>query len=176
MFGILLAVFMGGLVVSFLAANILNVSTFKKIPLLQVAHTVSYVLTLFSVFFLAFFFMNLDWNIYITCAVLFISYYLAAYLHLSHFEIKVKHVSWYAAGIAIISTLLAFVMMLWPVDTLFRVLLPTIAVYIGVGLVMHQVKEMLRPLIHWAYLILALIVFIVILLNSTWGIAGKAWM
>jgi hypothetical protein len=176
LFGILLALFMGGLIIVFLTANILNVSIIRKIPLLQVAHTSSYVITLFNAFFLAFFFISLGVNIYVTTVLLMILYFAAVFLHLSHFSIRTNSVVWYSAAIALLSGSLAFVMMLWPVETLFRVLLPTISIYIGVGLVMHDAKKIFRALINWEYLFILILVLIIIIMNSVWGIGGKIWM
>lgn len=176
LFVILLAVFMGVLVIVFLTANILNVSITKKIPLLQVAHTSSYIITLFNTFFLAFFFMSLGLNIYLTSVLLMCFYGYTIFLHLSHFGLRSQLVLWYSAAIALISGSLALVMMLWPTETLFRVLLPTIAIYIGVGLVMHDAKQIVRTLINWEYLFIVLLVLAIIMANSVWGIGGKLWM
>lgn len=176
LFGILLAVFLGGLILSFLTANVLNVATIKKIPLLQVAHTVSYMITLITSFFISYFVISLGINIYATAAILFGMYVVASYLHLSHFDLKPHQVSRYAYAIALAASTIAFVLMLWPIDTMFRVLMPTIAVYIGIGLVMHDTKQMLRPLINWEYVFVLLLVLAIVFLNSTWGISGKAWM
>ncbi len=172
----LLGVFMGGLVIAFLTANILNVATIRKIPLLQVAHTSSYVITLFTTFFLGFFLVSLGANIYFTVVLLAIAYFGAVFLHLSHFGFRRQYVIWYSIAISLLASTVAFVMMLWPVETIFRVLLPTIACYVGIGLVMHDAKKIFRTLINWEYVVIILIVLAIIITSSVWGISGKAWM
>lgn len=176
LFGVLLILFYGGLIVAFLTANVLNVATLRKIPLLQVAHTASYVITLFSSFFLAYFVISLGLSIYLTTAIFTILFFLAVFFHLSHFGIRQNRVIWYSVAIALLASDIAYAMMLWPVDTMFRVLLPTMTIYVGVGIVMHDAKHIFRTLIYWEYFLIFLLVLVIIMITSEWGIAGKVWM
>lgn len=61
---------------SFLSANIFNVSLFKKIPLLQVARTVSNIISVFMMYFITFSFLLSDFNVYILLGSLFLFYLL----------------------------------------------------------------------------------------------------
>lgn len=174
-FGIFLLVFMVVLGIVFLTANVLNVSTFKTIPLVQVAQTSSYAITLFVVFFLGFFVINIGWNVPGTVGVLFVVYWLAAFMHLSHFGLPRRSVTQYVTVLSVCSTLAAWIVMLWPVDTLFRVLLPTVIIYIGLGIVMHDVRRVLRPLVNWEYFLIILVVIVLIVSRAVWGIGGYVW-
>ena len=162
-FGALLLIFLVVLGIVFLTANVLNVSTIKKIPLLQVAQTSSYAITLFNVFFIGFFIISLGLMPWFTLPLLLVLYWSATFLHLSHFSIDLKIVSWYSAGIALSSMCIAVALLLWPVDNLFRVLLPTLVVYIGIGIIMHDIRKALRPLINWEYFIIVVLVVIMLL-------------
>lgn len=175
-FGGLLIVFMAVLGIVFLTANVLNVATFKDLPLLQVAQTSSYAITLFSVFFIPFFIASLGWNFALTFGMLLCVYLIATVIHLMHFSINVRTVFRISVGISWTAAMAAAVLLLWPVPTLFRVLLPAVIVYVGVGIVMHDVRKALRPLLHWEYAVLLLFVVIVLLSRAVWGISGYAWM
>ncbi len=66
---------------SFLSANIFNVSLFKKIPLLQVARTVSNIISVFMMYFITFSFLLSDFNVYILLGSLFLFYLLLSLLN-----------------------------------------------------------------------------------------------
>lgn len=66
---------------SFLSANIFNVSLFKKIPLLQVARTVSNIISVFMMYFITFSFLLSDFNVYILLGSLFLFYLLISLLN-----------------------------------------------------------------------------------------------
>lgn len=175
MFGALLIIFLMVLGIVFLTANVLNVSTFKKIPLLQVAQTSSYAITLFNVFFIGFFIISLGFMPWFTLPLLLLLYWSASFLHLSHFSIDLRTVVWYSLGIAFSAMCIAGALLIWPVDNLFRVLLPTLVVYIGIGIIMHDVRKALRPLINWEYIIIVVIVVMILLSRAVWGIGGHLW-
>lgn len=66
---------------SFLSANIFNVSLFKKIPLLQVARTVSNIISVFMMYFITFSFLLSGFNVYILLGLLFLFYLLISLLN-----------------------------------------------------------------------------------------------
>jgi hypothetical protein len=175
LFGALLVVFMMVLGIVFLTANILNVATIKNIPLLQVAQTTSYVITLFNAFFIGFFIVSLGLMPWYTILLLFVLYWAVSFLHLAHFTPDIRTTSWFSLGIACVAACAGGVLLLWPVDTLFRVLLPTVIIYIGVGIIMHDVRKALRPLINWEYFIILAIVAIILISRAVWGISGYLW-
>lgn len=74
--------------VSFLMANVFNVGLFKKLPLIQVAQTSSYVLSLLSLYFLTFSFLASEFPIYILIPSIFICYFLIIFIHLRHLEME----------------------------------------------------------------------------------------
>jgi hypothetical protein len=175
LFGALLIVFLAVLGIVFLTANILNVATIKNIPLLQVAQTSSYVITLFNAFFIAFFIVSLGLMPWYTAPLLLLLYWAVSFLHLAHFTHDVRTAAWFAFGIGCVSACAGGVLLLWPVDTLFRVLLPTVIIYIGVGIIMHDIRKALRPLINWEYFIILAIVAIILMSRAVWGIGGYIW-
>lgn len=71
--------------ISFLMTNIFNVSLYKEIPLLQVAKTTSYIITLLVVYYATFVITSLDLPVYLTIPGLLVFYIYAVSMHL--FEI-----------------------------------------------------------------------------------------
>jgi hypothetical protein len=67
---VLLGLLFVGTYASFLAANVLSVSSFKQIPLEQAAKTTSYILSLLMIFFLTFSVLSSEFNIIILMVVL----------------------------------------------------------------------------------------------------------
>ncbi|MDD3661638.1 MAG: hypothetical protein PHG63_01095 [Candidatus Dojkabacteria bacterium] len=174
-FGALLLVFVVVLAVVFLTANVLNVATVKTLPLLQVAQTASYAVSLFSIFFVSYFIVDQGLSLPLTVALLTATLFVATFLHLSHFGLHPRVVLSYSTVLTVCSAMVAAVLLMWPVSTVFRVLLPTIVSYIGVGIVMHDIRKVLRPLIFWEYTVVLCIVLVILILNASWGIAGPLW-
>lgn len=71
---ILLLIILFATYVIFLMANVLNVATFKPLPLMQVATTSSYLATTLMIFFISFAFASLSVNILIMLSVMLFFY------------------------------------------------------------------------------------------------------
>lgn len=67
--------------VSFLMANVFNVSLYKNIPLLQVARTASYVLSLLSLYFFMFSFLVSGFPLYILLPLISIVIFFVTFVH-----------------------------------------------------------------------------------------------
>lgn len=174
-FGVLLLILAGVLAVVFLTANILNVATVKKLPLLKVAQTSSYVISLFSVYFVTFSLISGGLNVILMIFLLLIAYFLIIWTHLSHFSINGSHVRLYSFSIAWSAMAVIAALLFWPVDLLFIALAPVIVVYIGMGIVMQYVGKTLTTKDFWEFMILAVFTLGVIAFQAKWGIGGFFW-
>lgn len=77
---LMLLVFIGNYI-SFLMANVLNVDLFKKIPLVHVGRTSSYLVSLFMMYFFTFSFLVTGFQIYILIPLIIIIYGIIIYIH-----------------------------------------------------------------------------------------------
>jgi len=81
---LILLVFYFAIYVTLLMANIFSIASVKQIPLEQVAKTTSYILTLFSVYFMTFAVLSSSINIILTFVILGLVYVIAVITHLMH--------------------------------------------------------------------------------------------
>lgn len=86
--GLLLLVLVGlvflGTYISFLMANIFNVNLYKEIPLINVARTVCYIISTFTLLFLLFGLLALQTPIYVLLPVVFVISLFLSYVHLKN--------------------------------------------------------------------------------------------
>jgi len=80
LFGLLLLIFVG-IYVSFLMANVFNVDLFKKLPLVQVGRTSSYLISLLMIYFLTFSFLSSGLPIYVVLPIILVTYVLVPLIH-----------------------------------------------------------------------------------------------
>ncbi len=70
-----------GIYVSFLMANVFNVDLFKKLPLVQVGRTSSYLISLLMIYFLTFSILSSSLPLYFVLPIILIVYMLIALIH-----------------------------------------------------------------------------------------------
>ena len=73
---------------SFLSANAFNVNLYKKIPLAQVARTTSYIISIFTMYFLTFSFLLSEFNVYFLLVSILIFYIIITLIHYINIEIE----------------------------------------------------------------------------------------
>jgi len=171
-FGLFLLGFVGVLTAVFLTANILNVATIKQLPLLRVAQTSSYVISLFSIYFITFSLVSGGFNVILMLVLLLLFYYLIIWMHLSHFSMSESHVRLYAFSVSwgAMSAIAAF--LFWPVGLLFIALAPVVVVYVGMGIIMQYIGKNLTARAFGEFILLAVFALMVIVLRAKWGIYG----
>lgn len=175
LFSVVLLIFVGVLMGVFLTANVLNVSLYKKIPLLQVAQTVSFIVTLFVIYFSTYSFVSGGLSVYLVSIILFLVYSLTTYTHLSHFSINLKTVLWYSIAIGWAATGILFALLLWPSEVFLLSLIPVATVYLGCGIVMHSSRKNLTFQVALEYLVLFLVILFAVIFQAQWGIGGYFW-
>ena len=95
--GILLIVLLGFMwvitYVCFLMVNVFNVSLYKNLPLIQVARTASYILTLLMVYFFTFSILASGFPLYVIFPVIFLVYLFVLYMQFNELGME-KGVIW----------------------------------------------------------------------------------
>lgn len=175
LFSIVLIFFTSVLMGVFLTANVLNVSLYKTIPLLQVGQTVSFIVTLFIIYFSTYSFVAGAISTPLIFVVLLIIYSLTVYTHLSHFSINLRTVFWYSLSIGWGAVTLLLALLIWPSNVFLLSLVPVATVYLGCGIVMHGSRKNLTFRIALEYLVLFLVILFAVLFQAQWGIGGYFW-
>ena len=80
LFAILVLIFIG-IYVSFLMANVFNVDLFKKLPLVQVGRTSSYLISLLMMYFLTLSILSSSLPLYVVLPIILVIYILIALIH-----------------------------------------------------------------------------------------------
>jgi hypothetical protein len=140
--------------------NIFNVSLYKDLPLVNVAQTASYILTLLMIYFLTFGALASGFPIYIIFPVIFLVYIFLLYMQFNELGIDKSHL-WYV--VLIISLMNVFLLMPFIfVDSNHEVIaiVPTIGGFVGGGLL--TVKQ--RDSIKWQVLGYNFLIFVVVLI------------
>lgn len=78
---VILALVFLGIYVSFLMANVFNVDLFKKLPLVQVGRTSSYLISLLMMYFLTFSILSSSLPLYIVLPIILITYIIVPLIH-----------------------------------------------------------------------------------------------
>lgn len=164
-----------GLVIytNLLAENIFNVSAERNIPLLRAARTVGYLVTLFVsfVFFSLVYSLGLDWwlfaliTLFVGCLI-----FAQAFWQIELEETPSEDLLIYSAIAGLIMAQLAAAFSFWPLDPPKVGLALTALVYVVLGLLQHLIQEDLTTRAVVEYVFVALSVFLLLALTTSWGI------
>ncbi|MBN2100296.1 hypothetical protein JW710_00160 [Candidatus Dojkabacteria bacterium] len=174
-FGLLLLALFVSLVTSFLTANVLNVATIKKIPLIRVAHTSSYIISLLITYFISFSAITSGLDVWFLIPILAVTYLVVCGLHLAHFPLIRSYLIWYSVGIALSAVMLVSAFLFWPLSALMVALIPTVVIYVGLGIIMHKLDKTLNSRLGWEFGILIGVVLVLFAIRAKWGIGGYFW-
>ncbi len=130
-----------GTYVSFLMTNVFNVNLYKKIPLVNVGRTTSYIISTLTVFFLFFGILALQLPLYILLPILIAVAYFLSFIHLKNLgyeDMLLKRRS------LLVSTIVIFMF----ISTLFSgvlhevsVLAPVVGYFVGIGVANIKVEN-----------------------------------
>jgi hypothetical protein len=160
----------------FSTANILSVSTVKKIPLFRAGQTASYAIVLLTVFFITFTFISSGLSIFGLIPLLGGFYFISTWFHLSHFETEEKSIIWYCVGVSWAALLALLAFLFWPVSGLLISFVPVTIMYFGLGIVMYHLGKSPIVKVVWEFAVFVLIALIFIMFQAKWGIGGGFWM
>jgi len=90
----------------FLMINVFNVSLFKNLPLISVAQTASYILTLLMIYFLTFGILASGFPLYVIFPLIFLTYVLLLYMEFIELDIEGKRLRTIILLVSLISTFL----------------------------------------------------------------------
>ena len=148
----------------------------RSVPLAQVAQTASYFYSL-VVFFVAGYWLFVARLAIWISAPIWLSFGAVLFsAHFAHFMSKLKEIIWIGIICSYLAVIVGVAVSLWPLPPFMPSLLGAVAGYIGVGLVMHELKKVLnwRVLAEYMLIFAGLIILAVIL--ARWGIyEGIFW-
>jgi hypothetical protein len=90
----------------FLMINIFNVSLFKSLPLISVAQTASYILTLLMIYFLTFGILASGFPLYVIFPLIFLTYIFLLYMEFTELDIEGQRLRNIVLLVALINTFL----------------------------------------------------------------------
>jgi len=162
----LLLIFLWGITYTcFLMINIFNVSLFKELPLLNVAQTASYILTLLMIYFLTFGILASGFPIYIIFPIIFLVYIFLLYMQFNEIGVEKSHLWYVIIIIALmnISLLLPFIFVSSNHEIISIV--PTIGGFVGGGILTLNSKENIKWQLFSYNLLIFVMIFIAIYIS-----------
>jgi hypothetical protein len=130
-----------GTYVSFLMTNVFNVNLYKKIPLVNVGRTTSYIISTLTVFFLFFGILALQLPLYILLPILIAVAYFLSFIHL-------KNLGYEGLLLKRRSLLVSTIVIFMFISTLFSgvlhevsVLAPVVGYFVGIGVANIKVEN-----------------------------------
>lgn len=171
---ILTALYAFGVYSLFLTENIFAISSLRTINLLRSARIVSFVITIFVLFFLFNVIFSLRFPIYITPVLVgFISFLMAIqflWSYVGERDQGGREVSIFSAILAIMMTELACVLTLWPVTPAIYAIFLTGIFYTYSGLSHIWIERRLFKGILWEYVWVGILSILFLVIFSKWGI------
>jgi hypothetical protein len=144
----------------FLMINIFNVSLYKDLPLVNVAQTASYILTLLMVYFLTFGILASGFPLYIIFPLMFVLYLFLMYMQFNEIDLEKEKLSYSIIIIALINTFLLLPFIFVGSSHEVISIVPTIGGFVGGGLI--TLKQ--RDNVKWQIFGYNLLIFIAILI------------
>ncbi len=170
---ILTGVYAFGAYSLFLTENIFAISSLRTINLLRSARIVSFVITIFVLFFLFNIIFSLRLPLYVTpFFVSIISFLMSAQFLWSYSENREsggREVYVFSLGIALMMGQLAFVLSLWPVTAAIYAIFLTGIFYTYSGLSNAWLERRLFKGILWEYIWVGVLSILFLLIFSRWG-------
>jgi hypothetical protein len=155
----------------FITANILNVAHLEEIPLGQAGRAAYYVLNLIIAYLLFIIVVSNEIVILIKFPLIFAIAFLAVVSSL--WTIKIPLVQRLLDGIAIglMVTFTYFVLAIWPIDGSLISFIMSVLLYITLGVAL-EVREILKRFVWLEYGALFILIFLLLVVVSVWGING----
>jgi hypothetical protein len=158
---VLLLIFLGVLTYAcFLMINVFNVSLYKDLPLLNVAQTASYILTLLMLYFLTFGILASGFPLYIIFPVIFGIYVFLLYMQFNELGIGKEHLWYVSIVISLIDMFLLLPFIFVGSSHEIIAVVPTIGSFAGGSLITLKEKDNVK----WQIFIYNLLIFVVILI------------
>lgn len=160
-----------GLYSLFLSQNVFIVASIRTIALLSGARIVSFVITIISYFFITNIIYSLHVFVPISLLLLAVATYPLVYQSLWTYNLQksVHSLSIWSAGITLCLVELALALWFWPSTPTVVALFLAGFMYAAVGLSHTWFEKRLFKNVLWEYVWVAMIVFLILNLFTTWG-------
>jgi hypothetical protein len=149
----------------FLMVNVFNVAVFKKIPLLQVAQTASYILSLLMVYFLTFSVLASELQLYIVFPLIFVVYLFIYYMQFNELGMDTVLIWRRVVIISLINMFLLVPLVFVGSNHELISILPTVGGFVGGGLLNLDNQKDIKWQIIGYNIILFIAVAIIVYLN-----------
>lgn len=157
--------------INLLAVNILNISYLQNIPLAQAAKAVVFILSLIDSFLIFYMVFTNDINIFYRLGIVFIIVILLSYISLWSIDIKRGEKFLVSLTGALILTMVAFALSIWPISAPYLALAMTLILYILLNISL-EMREIISRFIWIEYGIIFCLILLLMLILSEWGING----
>ncbi|HAM37532.1 MAG: hypothetical protein UR96_C0007G0010 [candidate division WS6 bacterium GW2011_GWC1_36_11] len=165
LFALLVLIFLG-IYVSFLMANVFNVDLFKKLPLVQVGRTSSYLISLLMMYFLTFGFLSSSFPIYLVLPLILITYVLIPFIHYVNMGMEEGELWRKTLLTSAISLMLFFGVFLTGSTHELTAIAPALGYYFAVSMVtQEQIFRKNSVSFIFSMILLSVIFFIIIFFN-----------
>lgn len=155
-----------------LTTNILNIGYLEKIPLTQAGRAAHYVLTLISTYlFFSILFSN-SLSAFIKLAGVALISYLFTSIALWTIDLRLQQRLISSFGITLMMVLSSFVLLIWPIGSEYLALILSLFYYMALGIAL-EIREVLNKRIWVEYTFLYIVIIVILLLISNWGINGR---
>lgn len=163
---LLLVVIFFGIYVSFLMANVFNVDLFKKLPLVQVGRTSSYLLSLLMIYFATFGFLYSEFPLYILLPLILAVYFIIIFIHYMNMGIEEGEL-WRKSLLTLsLATLLFLGVFLTGSTHELTAIAPALGYYFAVSMVTQEQIFRKNPFgLTFSMILLSIAFFVVVFLN-----------
>ena len=158
---VLLLLFLGVITyVCFLMINIFNVALFKDLPLISVAQTALYIITLLMMYFLTFGVLASGFPLYIIIPVIFLIYIFLLYMQFNEMDLDNTHLSYVVVIISLINIFLLIPFIFVGSSHEVISIVPTVGGFVTGGILALKKKDN----VNWQILLYNLLIVIVVVL------------
>jgi hypothetical protein len=163
---LILVVIFVGIYVSFLMANVFNVNLFKKLPLVQVGRTSSYLLSLLMIYFFTFGFLYSEFPIYALVPLVVATYFIIIFIHYMNMGIEEGDL-WRKSLLTLALTFILFLGVFLSGNTHeITAIAPALGYYFGVSMVTQEQIFRRNPVsLTFSMILLSIVYFVIIFLN-----------
>ena len=152
-----------------LTANILNVSSIKKIPLLQVAQTSLYFFSTISIFLMFDAVQGLETGTILDTLIVAVAGFIIIYQLIWFIVESRSDIFYITLLINLILVLIYFTLSFFPIPYMLYNLILASVFYVITGLFMHSVKKSLSRSVFWEYVLVIVVIATITIASLDWG-------
>lgn len=151
--------------------NVLNVSFLQEIPLGQAGRASQFVITMIIAYIMFFILFSNEFLFIIKSLLIFVLSFFLIYISLWSLRISKGQRLVTTITISLLITVLAFILSLWPINSVYLSLVLVLVFYSCLGIAL-EIREIINKIIWIEYVFLLVVIFITLFLLAGWGING----